>query len=143
MGKPGSQTKKMSGRVKNAENMAKVMQLRRAGIPLRRVAEQLGISITSVFLLEQKALEDYRISTQEEIDAQRAMITARLEWMTQSLSAKVGAGQVTAVNALRQVIDTFCKLHGLNAPVKIAPTSPDGAEEWSGSGLAALLREGE
>jgi hypothetical protein len=122
--------------------MNQVVQLRKAGISMERVAEQVGISKTQVHRLEQLALAQYNTNSEEETNRWRSLQVARCESLIQGQWSKAIAGNVGASQQVLKAMEFQAKLLGLNAPVKVAPTNPDGTEEWSGGGgLAALLAE--
>ena len=109
----------------------------------RKIAEQLGISTSWAGELAQEALAEYGHAAEHHTAEYKALNLARTETALQSIWPKVLAGNLGAVEHARRMIETQGKILGYNAPVKIAPTDPTGAEEWTGGGLASLLRDGE
>jgi hypothetical protein len=63
-----------------------------------------------------------------------------LDYCRQQLVAKIAAGDVSACREGRQNSESFRALLGLDAPMKFAPTTPDGQEE-AGSALASALEK--
>lgn len=82
------------------------------------------------------------------VEALQAAARERHEITLDSLTSQAQSAYALARDKGRpgdmiRAIDTLARLHGLNQPTKIAPTSPDGSEEYQGGGMAALLRAAE
>lgn len=129
--------------VRKAENIAKAIQLRKAGLTYQAIGDQLGVSVSQAHKYVAAALSQYAITTGEAAEEYKTLQSARLEGLITALEPKASAGNLGAIKEYRSTIETLGKLHGLFAPTKIAPVSPDGTQEFTGGGLASLLRPGE
>lgn len=122
--------------------MPKALQLRKAGLGYAKIGEQLGCTHEWARQLCLRGFAEYGRMAREEAQEHLATVMARTESQIQALWPKAMAGNIGANEQIRKITETQCKLAGLFAPVKIAPTNPDGTSEY-GIGLAALLREGD
>lgn len=132
-------TKASARKLRAAEVQAGVLQLRKAGFPLSKIAEQLGISKGHASKVVKRALDEFHVSSAADAGALLALSIARLDGLLMTLWPKATAGNLGAVDRVLAVEARRAKLLGLEAPTKIAPTDPSGQREWQGIGLAALL----
>jgi hypothetical protein len=69
----------------------------------------------------------------------RQLELARLDrWLLQ-LNGPIMAGSLEAMDRGLKIMTRRAQLLGLDAPAKVAPTTPDGTAAYEGEGLAALL----
>jgi len=134
--------KTSSRRLKAAERRAVVLQLRKAGYPYSRIAEQVGISPGQACKIAAAAIAEYRAQAHGDTADLVAWQIARLDDLLMSITAKAKGGNLGAIDRILKIEERRSRLLGLDAPSKIAPTNPDGSRPYEG-GLACLLREGE
>lgn len=104
-----------------------VVGLRKAGLSYREIAEQTGITKGTISKYLHEALEGYRAITAEETEEMRATWNMRLEGMLTKIMPKVmNQGNLGAVDRVIKIADRIARLNGLDGPVKIAPTTPEG-----------------
>ena len=131
-----------SRKIRVAERQAAVLQLRRAGLPFSRIAEQLGISIGYANKLATRALVEYRISAHSDAGDLTALSLARLDGLLLVLWPKATAGNLGAVDRVLAIEQRRARLLGLEAPTRLAPVDPSGSKEYKGGGLSELLALG-
>jgi hypothetical protein len=139
-GHPGGRTGEKQ--LARAENTIKVWQMRRAGYTIREIAGQIGVSKSEVGRLVKDALGDYQVRNQDQVDEYVALETGRIEAIMRAFMPKAQTGNASAADVVLKAHDRLAKMHGMDAPSKIAPTTPDGKDEFGGGiGLSALLIE--
>lgn len=144
MSKPPMQRNIRNGAaVQGAEQRIKCLQLRKLGLSYQEIGDQLGISRQQAHKHVWKALDQYAITTEEEVAEAKATELARLDGMLKGHYPKAMAGHVGSAQICLKINERRSKLLGLDAPTKIAPTSPDGDEAWDGlgGGIAGLLKD--
>jgi hypothetical protein len=110
-----------------AERWAKALSLRKAGASYDQIARQLGYADASgAYLAVQKAL---LATIQEPADELRQMEIERLDMICLAIVAEVKKGHLGAIDRWLKVSERRAKLLGLDAPQKVAATTPDGTAE--------------
>ena len=131
--------------LKGAELREEIVRLRKSGLSITKIAAEVGRARSTVHKQLTNALEEYQTTTAEEAEQLRALWGARYEEMIEGLWQMARVGDVAAVDRVVKIGGEVAKLHGLNAPQKIAPTTPDGAEAYeppkSEAEIAERLRE--
>ena len=141
-GQPKGSTK--PSKIATLERRSQALALRRAGAQYDEIGKQLGISKVAAYMHVKKYLEDTAKTTGEDAEVVRAIELERLDRMLLGAWPKASNGDTDAIHTVLRIMERRAKLQGLDAPSKIAPTSPDGIEQFSGGmGLAAILRDGE
>lgn len=118
----------------------KVLQLRIKGASYSAIAKALGVSVTTVEC-------DLKAEMLPVIQANRELAHANVDFalmqcddVIKSLASSVAAGDWKAADVVLKALDQRNKLLGLYAPLKIAPTTPEGeALQPQGPDLAALF----
>jgi hypothetical protein len=126
-----------------AEQQAACLSLRRAGRSYAEISAATSIPKTTVYRLVHAALEDYRCRTQTDVDEHIALQIARLDSALAAITPKIEAGSLEACDRMLKIESRRAALLGLDAPTRLAPTSPDGKAEYGSNsiGLAGLLHE--
>jgi len=128
-------------KISKAEATIKALQLRKAGLTQREIAEQIERSPGYVNKLLKGAMEEFRNVTAEEADDLRALQAVRLEHAMRSIWADVIRGDLRAVDRFLRICQRQAALFGLDAPNKTALTDPSGENEYTaGGGMSALLK---
>jgi len=139
-GQPGGKTGEKQ--LAKAENALKIWQMRRAGYTIREIAAQVGLSKSEVGRMVKEALDDYHVKNQDQVADYVALETGRIEVIMRAFMPKAQTGNASAADVVLKAHDRLARMHGMDAPSKIAPTTPDGKDEFGGGiGLAALLAE--
>jgi hypothetical protein len=119
------------------------MQHRVDGRSFRWIEENAGISRSVAHRLAQEALQELQVRTTSDVEAAVCLELARLDTAITSVMPLVIAGDMPAVDRLVRLSERRSRLLGLDAPTRLAPTTPDGKAEYGTNsiGLAGLLSE--
>ena len=101
-----------------------------AGVTYRQMAEALGVSLGTIAADVDIILKRWQAEQVQNIEGKVTLQSARLDVALKSIWSKVIGGQEAAVDRLLAIVDRYAKLHGLYAPTKVAPTTPDGQEPY-------------
>jgi len=128
-----------------AERRVKAMEFRAAGLTFRQIGAQLGVSHTAARNYVVAGLRAARVELEKIGKGYVLLELERLESPVVELVKQLKSGQLSPTE-LCQVIDTIRKLSesrrkllGLDAPTKVAPTTPDG--EKAGSNVLIYIPE--
>jgi DNA-binding CsgD family transcriptional regulator len=117
-------------RVLAQERRTKATEMHKLGMAYDKIAEQLGMSVSSVHKTVRKAMEQARERQNQDADT---ILTMELENLDRlQLAAMPGAlkGNHLLIDRVLKIQERRAKLLGLDAPDKIAPTSPDGQHPY-------------
>lgn len=118
-------------RAKIFEQRKKAMQLAIAGVDYQTVAEQCGYATKQAAW---KAVKDMmRQNVQPVAEQYRWMQVIRLDKMLAAIWSSVLNGNLQAIDRALKLEERRSQLLGLDAPVKIAPTEPDGENPYVGA----------
>jgi DNA-binding transcriptional regulator LsrR (DeoR family) len=135
-------TTKRGSEARHAEQIAAAMSHRRDGLAFSEIAARLGVSKTTAHRLTQEALAEYRVRTETDTAEHVSLQLARIDSALQAISTQIQQGHLGAIDRLIRLEERRARLLGLDAPTRLAPTTPDGKYEFGGGvGLAALLSE--
>ena len=122
-----TQSKTSARRVIGAEKRARVLELRKLGFTLAEIGAQLGkISAQRVHKILMEELERLAMLTLGNADALRRLELERLEIASIPVVAKLKKGDLKAAAVWIRLSESRRKLLGLDAPIKVAPTDPNG-----------------
>lgn len=113
------------------EARPQIIEMRKQGFSIRQIAQHLKMSVGWVHKQERAAMEELQQETQQEASSYRAVQLARYENMLLYLQPKIKKGDIKAIDSARRILDSLSSLMGTNAPTKIAPTTPDGKEQYN------------
>jgi len=131
---PKAQSK---ARVAQTEKQKQALALRLSGASYEQIAQALGFKNRSTAW---HAVEDALTrAIQEPADEVRALEVQRLDRWLFNIDAQIRSGSLEALDRGLKIMTRRATLLGLDAPTKMAPTTPDGAQPYAGEGLAALL----
>lgn len=130
-------------RARIAERRLQVWNLKRAGASFATIAKQLGCDQRTAWEDYWRTIDELNELRHEGADEFRHMERERLESLWLALQPKVRAGDAYAIGEARKVSESLRKLYGVDAPLKVAPTTPDGHELFAGvdDRLTRLLGE--
>jgi hypothetical protein len=130
---------KVAGQAEAASiRRAQALKLRIAGYSFTDIGRALHVSNKTAYYdvhRELAALDGPKAKMAERV---LGLSLDRLDKAIVGLQVRVEAGEPNAVFALVKVEERRAKLLGLDAPTKVAPTSPDGGVEYGSDGRAAL-----
>ncbi len=123
-------------KIELAEFEAKVVQLRRNGVPLDRIAQSTGDNVSTVWRAYQRAISRIPAAEVKEL---RDLHSARLEEVFRLSMALGHRGSVSALGQALKALKQQAKLFGLNAPVvtKTIIVDADGEPIKTNLGLTA------
>lgn len=121
------------------ERRAAALQLRKQGASYRQIAEQMrgmpgiskGYSEGLAFKDVTEELRRALAANNELADEMIRLEGERLDWYLSKLAPQIAVGDLYAIDRALKISDSRCRMFGLNKPVKIAPTTPDGNDEYS------------
>ena len=109
-----------------AERQQQAMDLRKSGETYRAIAKALGVSVETAYSDVQTGLRETIALRDKDAEEYREQELTRIDAMLKAIWSKVEAGEPQAVEVARKLSESRRKLLGIDAPTKIAPTSPDG-----------------
>ena len=125
-------------KLRGAERREQALRLRIAGRTYPEIAAELGMSRAGAHKTVTVALAALRAQCNESAEQMRTLETERLVGIIRDAdeilrSPETGeAGRLRALELKVKASESLRKLWGLDAPTKIAPTTPDGDEEYGG-----------
>jgi hypothetical protein len=126
-------------RIAAAERARQALELRKAGAQYADIATTLGYADASgAYRAVSRALAKLTAEPAAEL---RELELLRLDRMLQAIWDQVIRGNHGAVDRALRIGERRAKLLGLDAPQKIAPTSPSGEEEYGAAAERYRLRQ--
>ena len=113
-------------RIRNREQTEKALRLRTAGASYSAIGEALGLSKTRAYDLVMAGLAEANEKVSEAAMEAKAVELARLDAIV--LSHFPNRNQPRSAEILLKASKRRSEILGLDAPAKIAPTTPDGLE---------------
>ena len=113
-------------RIEAAERRTQALTLRKAGATYKQIGQVLGVSeqrAHRIVTIELRRLNRYRDESAAEV---LRLELERLDQMFQAIWPAATAGDKDAINQVLTIMRRRAALMGLEAPRKIAPTTPDG-----------------
>jgi hypothetical protein len=123
-----------------SERRRRAIELRREGLSYQVIADQLGMAKSSVHNTVGKAMSCLKESIAGETRVLVVMEMDRLDTMQAAIWGQAMDGHLGSIDRLLKIMDRRAKLLGLDAPAKVAPTTPDGKEAWSPDAMSAKER---
>ena len=122
----------MMKREKATLRRAKALLLRKAGMTYEQIGEMMGCTRQNAHQLVTKALQEIRIKGEQDAEEIKLLELERLDTFFMGLWQNAKKGNVQALDRALKIMERRAKLLGLDAPSKIAPTSPDGEAPYKG-----------
>lgn len=113
-----------------AERRQQALELRKQAQSYRAIATALSISVGQAHQDVQTALVDLAELEHASAAEYRTMEETRLDAAAVAIWPKVAKGDLDAVHAWVRISESRRRLRGLDAPQKIAPTTPDGTAPY-------------
>lgn len=134
----------LKGRAKSrdiarAERDANIVRLRKAGYSYDEIGAQVGLTKGAISKILHRYMDGHYSRTAEDIDSLVATEQARLDQLWRGIYPAAMSGNLGAVDRCIKIMERRARLLGLDAPNKVAPTDPSGANEYTGGGLSSLL----
>jgi hypothetical protein len=126
-------------RLSAAERQRNALELRKAGIGYQQIADALGYrGVSGAYYAVQSALKR---TMREPSKAVRALEQARLDKILSAVWPAAISGDLNAIDRVLKIMARRAALLGLNSPRKIAPTNPDGTQEYGEAQYPKLTDE--
>lgn len=125
-------------RAQREERRRVAFELRKAGATFEEIGKALGVTRQTAHELVTKLLDEMAAKTAEDVESVRAMELHRLDALFKGLWPSASKGAPQAVEKALKVMERRARLLGLDAPTKVAPTSPDGSTPYQGMSDAEL-----
>ena len=121
-------TSQSHARIAATAKQAQALQLRIAGASYEQITQSLGYRSKATAW---KAVEEALLRTiQEPANEVRAIELARLDRWLLNIQPLLQAGNLEAIDRGLKIMARLATLLGLDAPVKVAPTTPDGTTSY-------------
>jgi transposase-like protein len=117
--------------IKHAEKVQTAMELRRSGATIVAIGKSMGITRKSVWRLLQKGIAQIVEEVKQDALAHKAQELDRLDRIILANWQKALEANPRSAEVVLRAIDARCRILGINAPQKIAPTDPDGREPYT------------
>lgn len=121
-----------------AERRVKAFELRKKGNNYREIARELKVSPATIVLDVKAVMKELVKEQQKEAEGYRVLELDRLETLQVKMWEQVEKGDQGAVDRVLRIMERRARLLGLDAPAKIAPTTPDGKEPYDAGSSSAL-----
>ena len=118
------------GRLRAEEQRLKAVQLRLAGATYEQIGQQLGCTRPNAYYLVSTALARTKARTEDTVEEMRALDLGRMDAMLLGIWQQAAQGNLFVIDRVLKILERRAKLMGLDAPTKLAPTSPDGQAAW-------------
>ncbi len=120
------QSKTSAQRIIGAEKRLKALELRKCGASFAEIGKALAISTQRAHKIVMEELERLALQRLGTADELRRLESERLDMASIPVLTQLKKGSVSAAFAWIRLSESRRKLFGLDAPTKIAPTTPDG-----------------
>lgn len=130
--------KRSPSAIAEAERIAKIMTLRKSGATFEQIGQVMGCTMQNAFGIVTRQLAKINAAASESTEEVRRLELERLDALMMGQWKQATGGHQGAVQAVLRIMERRAKILGLDAPTKIAPTTPDGL---SGAALTITLPE--
>jgi len=114
------------GSIKSREIRAKAFELRKMGLSLEAVGQQLGVSRQRVHKLISKSLAELDALNTQSLTELRDLDLARLDDALLQMMVQMKRGNQGAVDRVIRILERRAKLIGLDAPTRTEMSGPGG-----------------
>lgn len=112
--------------IKSREIRAKAFELRKMGLSLEAVGQQLGVSRQRAHKLISQSLAELDALNTQTLNELREMDLARLDDALLQMMVQVKCGNQGAVDRMIRILERRAKLMGLDAPARTEMSGPNG-----------------
>jgi hypothetical protein len=118
------------GLLRAEQQRLQALQLRQAGATYTQIGQELGCTRQHAFYLVSTALARIKSRTEETAEQMLALDLGRLDAMLLGIYRTALSGNLFAIDRVLKILERRARLAGLDAPSKVAPTTPDGQAAW-------------
>ena len=126
MKRPKTDTRTLRAEVQREQ----AVQLRLAGATYGQIGKQLGCTKQNAYYLVSTALARTRARSDDTVEEMRALDLGRMDALLLGIWQQAATGNLLAIDRVLKILERRAKLCGLDAPTKVAPTTPEGAAAW-------------
>jgi len=130
------QSKTSAQRILGAEKRLRALELRKCGASFAEIGKALGISTQRAHKIVMEELERLALQRLGTADELRRLESERLDMASIPILTQMKKGIMSAAFAWIRLSESRRKLHGLDAPVKVAPTNPMGDKPYQPKDLS-------
>ena len=116
------------------------LDLRMRGKSFRAIGEKLGVTHVTAYNDVMKELSRLASERDGKVEEMRQLELERLDMLLLALEPMARVGDVGAVNSYLKTMERRAKYLGLDAPEKIAPTTPDGKESYKWPSMIEVIK---
>lgn len=127
-------------KIEAQERRRKAVELRRAGASYAHIAATLDMAPSSVHKTVCKALAQLKDDIADQATLLQAQEADRLDHLQVKLWARAAGGDLAAIDRVLRLMERRARLLGLDAPQRIAPTTPDGSAAWDAGAMTPAER---
>jgi hypothetical protein len=120
--------------ITTAQRRERILSLRLAGLTYAQIGSQVGVSKQAAHANVRKVLDELAQWNRGATECLRALESERLDALARGIWVKAIGGDVQCIDRMLAIMARRAKLFGLDAPTKIAPTTPDGEQSTSTEG---------
>ncbi len=124
---------------KAAQRRRAAIEYRKAGLTYRAIADRLGISPQQAYRDVQATLKQIHVESLETAEEMVQLEQERLDNYLVALAGRLSKGELQAIDRAIKISESRRKLLGLDAPMKIAPTNPEGDKSYAPASLDERL----
>lgn len=126
-------------RIRNRSQMEQALELRKAGASYQAIGDTLGMSKTRAYELVMEGLKELNERVAEGAQEVRRMELERIDGILLALYPQRKNPRVA--DSILRAMDRRARLMGLDAPVLVAPTTPEGKALPGALDLSKLTTE--
>jgi hypothetical protein len=113
------------------EKCLDALGLRKAGLSYAAIGKEIGVCRQRAYQLVVEAMDAMRAECAEEAEAVRVIELERLDALWVGNYPAAVSGDSSAINSALKIMERRARLLGLDAPTKVAPTTPDGEAAYN------------
>lgn len=120
-----------SPRVTKAEELRReALYLRNTGASFAAIGKTLGVSKSAAFKAVNTALQALRDEIKEQAGLLQSQEADRLDQLQLGIWSDATRGNLQAIQTVLKIMERRARLLGLDQPVKVAPTNPQGDQPY-------------
>jgi hypothetical protein len=121
-----AESKTSKRHIEAMELSAKAVALRRGGASYPDIASVLKVSVAGAYKAVMRALAETQAVTAEDAARVKELELARLDELLLGVYPSAKRGSMAALDRVLRIMERRSKFLGLDAPTKVAPTTPEG-----------------
>jgi len=127
-----------STRLRASQRRLRCLELRKAGKTYTEIGAEIGITASGAYRAVAREMQRLAETARDTAVQVRDLELDRLDALQAASWGKAMDGDATATNAILRIMERRARLLGLDAPEKVAPTSPDGTRPYTEQDMRRL-----